>query len=156
MSVKAIPDGYHTVTPYFTVRDAAAALEFYKMAFGAVELMRFDTPGGGVAHAEVQIGDSKLMFGDECPEFGNKSPQTLGGTAGGLCLYVADCDAVFEKALAAGATVMKPMADQFYGDRSGTVIDPFGHAWTIATHKEDVSVEEMHARMAALMQPQPA
>jgi PhnB protein len=156
MAVKAIPDGYHTVTPYFTVRNSAAAIEFYKTAFGAVEVMRFDLPGGGVAHAEIQIGDSKVMFGDEHPEWGNKSPQTLGGTASGLCIYVTDCDAVFAKALAAGATVMKPLADQFYGDRSGTVIDPFGHAWTIATHKEDVSVEEMHARMAALMQPQAA
>jgi PhnB protein len=156
MSVKPIPDGYHTVTPYFTVRDAAAAIEFYKTAFGAVETMRFEMPGGGVAHAEIQIGDSRVMFGDENPQWGNKSPQTLGGTAGGLCLYVEDCDAVFEKALAAGATVMKPMADQFYGDRSGTVIDPFGHAWTVATHKEDVSLDEMKARMAAMMQPQAA
>jgi PhnB protein len=156
MAVKPIPDGYHTVTPYLTVRNGAAALEFYKKAFGAVEVMRLDLPGGGVAHAEVQIGDSKVMFADETPEWGNKSPETLGGTAGGLCLYVEDCDAVFAKALAAGATVMKPMADQFYGDRSGTVSDPFGHAWTIATHKENVSVEEMHARMAAMMQPQPA
>jgi PhnB protein len=156
MAVKPIPDGYHTLTPYFTVRNGAAALEFYKRAFGAVEVMRFEMPGGGIAHAEIQIGDSRLMFGDENPDFGNKSPQSLGGTPGGLCLYVSDCDAVFAKALAAGATVMKPMADQFYGDRSGTVIDPFGHAWTIATHKEDVSVEEMQARMAAMMQPQPA
>ncbi|HET6576661.1 MAG TPA: VOC family protein [Fimbriiglobus sp.] len=156
MTVKPIPDGYHTVTPYFTVRNAAAALEFYKKAFGAVELMRFDMPDGGVAHAEIQIGDSKVMFGDECPVMGNKSPQSLGGTTGGLCIYVANCDAMFAKALATGATVMKPMADQFYGDRSGTVIDPFGHAWTIATHKEDVSLDEMKARMAALMQPQAA
>jgi PhnB protein len=156
MSVKPIPDGYHTVTPYFTVRNAAAALEFYKTAFGAVEVMRFEMPGGGVCHAEIQIGDSKLMLGDENPDFGNKSPQTLGGTPGGLCIYVEDCDAVFEKALATGATVMKPMEDQFYGDRSGTVIDPFGHAWTIATHKEDVSLDEMKARMAAMMQPQAA
>jgi PhnB protein len=156
MSVKPIPDGYHTVTPYITVRDAAAALAFYKQALGATEVMRFDTPDGRVAHAEIQIGDSKVMLGDECPAFGNKSPHTLGGTPGGLCVYVEDCDAVFEKALATGATVMKPMEDQFYGDRSGTVIDPFGHAWTIATHKEDVSLDEMKARMAALMQPQAA
>lgn len=153
MSVKPIPDGYHTITPYITVRSAVAALDFYKTAFGAVEIMRFEMPGGGVAHAEIQIGDSKVMLGDENPDFGNKSPQTLGGTPGGLCIYVADCDAVFAKALAAGATVMKPMADQFYGDRSGTVIDPFGHAWTIATHKEDVSIDEMKARLAAMMQP---
>ena len=156
MSVKPIPDGYHTVTPYITVRDAAAALEFYKTALGAAEVMRFDTPDGRVAHAEIQIGNSRVMLGDECPVMGNKSPQSLGGTTGGLCVYVEDCDAVFGRAVAAGATVMKPPADQFYGDRSGTVIDPFGHAWTIATHKEDVSVEEMKARMAAMMQPQPA
>ncbi len=156
MSVKPVPDGYHTVTPYITVRNAAAALEFYKEAFGAVEVMRFDMPGGGIAHAEIQIGDSKVMLGDENPQWGNKSPQTLGGTAGGLCVYVEDCDAVYEKALAAGATVMKPLADQFYGDRSGTVIDPFGHAWTIATHKEDVSLDEMKRRMAALAPPQAA
>ena len=156
MSVKPIPNGYHTVTPYFTVRNAAAALDFYRTAFGATEVMRFDMPDGGVAHAEIQIGDSRVMLGDENPDFGNKSPQTLGGTAGGLCVYVEDCDAVFEKALAAGATVMKPMADQFYGDRNGTVIDPFGHAWTIATHKEDLSIDEMKARMAAMMQPEAA
>ncbi len=156
MSVKPVPDGYHTVTPYITVRNAAAALEFYKEAFGAVEVMRFDMPGGGIAHAEIQIGDSKVMLGDENPQWGNKSPQTLGGSAGGLCVYVEDCDAVYEKALAAGATVMKPLADQFYGDRSGTVIDPFGHAWTIATHKEDVSLDEMKRRMAALAPPQAA
>ena len=156
MPVKPIPDGYHTATPYLIIRGAAAALDFYKKAFGATELMRFDAPDGRIGHAEIQIGDSRVMFGDENPEFGNKSPQTLGGTPCGLCLYVPDCDAVFAKALAAGATVMKPMADQFYGDRSGTVIDPFGHAWTIATHKEDVSLEEMQARMAAMMKPQPA
>jgi PhnB protein len=150
MSVKPIPDGYHTVTPYITVRGAAAALDFYKTAFGAVEVMRFEMPGGGVAHAEIQIGDSKVMLGDENPDFGNKSPQALGGTPGGLCIYVEDCDGVFEKALASGATVMKPMADQFYGDRSGTVIDPFGHAWTIATHVEDVAAEEMQKRMDAM------
>jgi PhnB protein len=118
--------------------------------------MRFEMPGGGIAHAEIQIGDSRLMFGDENPEFGNKSPQSLGGSPSGLCLYVPDCDAVFARALSAGATVMKPLADQFYGDRSGTVIDPFGHVWTIATHIEDVSIEQMQARMAAMMQPQPA
>jgi PhnB protein len=156
MSVKPIPDGYHSVTPYITVRGAAAALEFYKAAFGAAEVMRFDMPGGGVAHAEIRIGDSIIMLGDEHPEWGNKSPQALGGTPGGLCIYVEDCDAVFDRALKAGATVMKPMEDQFYGDRSGTVIDPFGHAWTIATHKEDVSIDEMKARMAALMQGQTA
>lgn len=152
MAVHWKPDGYHTVTPYITVRGAAAALEFYKTALGATEVMRFDMPDGSVAHAEIQIGDSKVMLGDENPDFGNKSPQALGGTAGGMCVYVADCDAVFNKAVAAGATVMKPLADQFYGDRSGTVIDPFGHAWTLATHIEDVTEEEMQKRMAAMAQ----
>ncbi len=156
MSVKAIPDGYHSVTPYLTVRNAAAALDFYKKALGAKEVMRFDTPDGRVAHAEIQIGDSRVMLGDECPVMGNKSPQALGGTTGGLCVYVEDSDALFDRAVAAGATVLKPVADQFYGDRSGTVTDPFGHVWTIATHQEDVSIDEMKARMAALMQPQAA
>jgi PhnB protein len=156
MSVKPIPDGYHTVTPYITVSDGAAALEFYEKALGATVVMRFDTPDGRVAHAEIQIGDSKVMLGGECPVMGNKSPLSLGGTTGGLCVYVEDCDALFDRAVAAGATVMKPVTDQFYGDRSGTVIDPFGHAWTIATHKEDVSIPEMKRRMAALMQPQAA
>ena len=150
MSVKPIPDGYHSVTPYLTVRGAAKAIEFYKEAFGAVELLRMPMPDGSIAHAEVKIGDSPVMFGEENPAWGNKSPQSLGGTPSGLCIYVADCDAVFNRALAAGATVMKPLANQFYGDRSGTVIDPFGHAWTIATHVEDVAPEEMQKRMDAM------
>jgi PhnB protein len=151
MGVSWQANGYHTVTPYITVRGGPAALEFYKKAFGAVEVMRFDMPNGQLAHAEIQIGDSRIMLCDEMPEWGNKSPQTIGGTASGLCVYVEDCDARFEQAVAAGATVTKPLADQFYGDRSGTVTDPFGHVWTLATHKEDVSVEEMHKRMAAMM-----
>lgn len=153
MSVKPIPAGYHTVTPCFTVRGGAEALEFYQKAFGAKVLMRFDAPDGGVMHAEIQIGDSKLMFGDENPVCGNKSPETLGGTAGGLYVYVADCDAVFDRAVAAGATVLKPLTNQFYGDRTGTVTDPFGHVWTIATHVEDVPPEELKRRMAEMMQP---
>ncbi len=150
MSVKPIPDGYHSVTPYLILRDTAKAIEFYKAAFGAVELLRMPMPDGSVAHAEVKIGDSPVMMGEENPAWGNKSPQTLGGTPAGLCIYVADCDAVFAQAVAAGATVVKPLADQFYGDRSGTVLDPFGHQWTVATHIEDVPPAEMQARMEAM------
>jgi PhnB protein len=151
MAVKPIPDGYHSVTPYLTVRGAAKAIDFYKEAFGAVEVLRMPMPDGSIAHAEVKIGDSVVMMGEENPAWGNKSPQALGGTPAGLMIYVPDCDAVFNRALAAGATVMKPLADQFYGDRSGTVIDPFGHAWTVATHVEDVGPAEMQKRMDAMV-----
>lgn len=150
MSVKPIPDGYHSLTPYLTVRGAATAIDFYTAAFGAVEVLRMPMPDGSVAHAEVRIGDSVVMLGEENPAWGNKSPQALGGTPAGLMLYVPDCDAVFARAVAAGATVMKPLTDQFYGDRSGTVIDPFGHAWTVATHVEDVPPGEMQKRMDAM------
>ena len=151
MVVKPVPDGYHTVTPYMTVRGAAKAIDFYKEAFGAVEVLRMPMPDGSVAHAEIKIGDSVIMMGEENPAWGNKSPQALGGTPTGLMIYVPDCDAVFARALAAGATVSKPLTDQFYGDRSGTVIDPFGHQWTLATHVEDVPPEEMQTRMDAMM-----
>ncbi|QDU18352.1 VOC family protein [Urbifossiella limnaea] len=151
MAVKPIPDGYHSVTPYMTIRGAAKAIDFYKAAFGAVEVLRMPMPDGSVAHAEIKIGDSVIMMGEEKPEWGNKSPETLGGTASGLMIYVPDCDAVFAAALAHGATVMKPLADQFYGDRSGSVIDPFGHTWTVATHVEDVEPAEMQKRMDAMM-----
>lgn len=151
MAVKPVPDGYHTVTPYMTVRGAAKAIDFYKEAFGAVEVLRMPMPDGSVAHAEIKIGDSVIMMGEENPAWGNKSPQALGGTPTGLMIYVPDCDAVFARALAAGATVSKPLTDQFYGDRSGTVIDPFGHQWTLATHVEDVPPEEMQTRMDAMM-----
>jgi PhnB protein len=151
MAVQPIPAGYHSVTPYITVRGAAKALEFYKKAFGAVETMRFDGPGGTIGHAEIRIGDSPLMLSDEWPEMGARSPESLGGSTGGFCIYVADCDALFNQAIAAGATVMKPLENQFYGDRSGTVIDPFGHKWTFATHIEDVSPEEMRRRHDDLM-----
>jgi PhnB protein len=153
MAVEPIPDGYHTVTPYLIVKDAASALAFYKKAFGATELMRFPAPGGKVGHAEIRIGDSPIMLADEFPEIGVKSPHTLGGIAASILLYVEDVDARFKQAIAAGATVAKPVQDQFYGDRSGTLTDPFGQQWTIATHKEDVSLEEMHKRMAAMMKP---
>jgi PhnB protein len=153
MAVKPIPDGYHTVTPYLIVKDAARALDFYRKAFGARELMRFPGPGGKVLHAEIKIGDSPIMLADECPEMSARSPQALGGTPVGIALYVEDVDAVFNRAVAAGAKVLKPVQDQFYGDRSGTVTDPFGHQWTVATHKEDVSFEEMQKRMAAMKPP---
>ena len=148
--VQAIPTGYASVTPYLIVRDAARALDFYKKAFGAAELMRFPAPGGKIGHAEMKIGGGVVMLADESPEMGHKSPQTIGGTPITLMFYVADVDAQFAKALAAGGVVKQPLKDQFYGDRSGTITDPFGHIWTIATHTEDVSAEEMERRMAAM------
>jgi len=151
MAVKPIPDGYHTATPYLIVRDAARAIEFYKRAFGAQELMRLDGPGGKVGHAEVRIGDSPIMLADEFPDMGALSPQSVGGSPITILLYVEDVDARFRQAVAAGATVVRPVKDQFYGDRSGTVADPFGHKWTIATHKEDVSPEEMRRRSEAFL-----
>ena len=154
MAVKPIPDGYHTVTPYLIIKGAAAAIEFYKKVFGAKELFRMPGPGGKVGHAELQIGDSRIMLADEHPEMGAKSPASFGGSPVGLMLYVEDVDARFNRAVAAGATVKKPLADQFYGDRSGTVSDPFGHQWTIATHKEDLSPEEIDRRMKAMMKKQ--
>jgi PhnB protein len=151
MAVKPIPDGYHTVTPYLIVQGAAAAIDFYKKVFGAKELFRVPGPGGKVGHAELQIGDSRIMLADEHPEMGAKAPGSFGGSPVGLMLYVEDVDARFNRAVAAGAKVTKPLADQFYGDRSGTLTDPFGHQWTIATHKEDVSPEEIDRRMKAMM-----
>ncbi len=148
---KPIPDGYHSVTPYLIVQDATKAIEFYKTALGATEVLRLEMPDGSIAHAEIKIGDSHVMLGNECPAMGAQSATTLGGTPVGLCLYVPDVDASFAKAVAAGATVERPIVDQFYGDRSGTVTDPYGHKWTIATHKEDMSAEEMHRRMMAYM-----
>ncbi len=151
MAVKPIPDGYHAVTPYLIVKGAAQAIEFYKKAFGAVEIMRFPGPDGRVGHAEIQLGDSRVMLADEHPQMGAVSPQTVGGTPVGLCLYVKDVDAVAQQAVAAGAKVERPVQDQFYGDRSGTFADPFGHKWTVATHKEDVTPEEMQRRMQEMM-----
>jgi PhnB protein len=154
MAVKPIPDGYHTVTPYLIVKDAARAIDYYKEALGAAEIMRFAGPGGKVGHAEIKIGDSTVMLADEFPEMGFRSPQSLGGSPVGICLYVEDVDTRFHQAVAAGATVMRPLADQFYGDRSGTLTDPFGHVWTIATHKEDLTPEEIHRRSEAAMKQQ--
>jgi PhnB protein len=150
MNIKPIPDGYNSVTPYLIVQGAAKAIEFYKNVFGASERMRLPGPDGKVAHAELQIGSSVIMVADECPERGAKSPTTIGGTPICLHLYVNDVDALFAKALAAGAKQIRAVENQFYGDRSGMFSDPFGHSWNVATHVEDVSPEEIHKRMAAM------
>lgn len=149
MAVKPIPEGYHSVTPYLIIKGAALALDFYKKAFGATERMRLSGPGDQIGHAEMQIGDSVIMLADEFPQMGAKSPETIGGTPVGICLYVENADSLFRQALAAGGKEERPLQDQFYGDRSGTLIDPFGHKWTIATHIEDVTPEEIEKRMAA-------
>jgi PhnB protein len=151
MPVSYVAPGYHTVTTHITVRGAAKAIAFYKAAFGATEVMRFTGPDGSLVHAEVELGGSRVMLCDEMPMFGNRGPESLGGTTCGLCVYVPDADAAFARAVAAGAKAFRPVQDQFYGDRSGTVIDPFGHLWTVSTHVEDVSVEEMQRRCADLM-----
>ena len=148
--VKPIPDGYHSVTPYISVKGAAAAIDFYKKAFGATEIMRMPAPGGLIGHAEFKIGNSILMIADETPDMGNKSPDTLGGTPITLLIYVENADAVFQQAVDAGAKAVREPADQFYGDRSAGVTDPFGHSWFIHTHIEDVTPEEMQKRMAAM------
>jgi PhnB protein len=144
-----IPAGFHSITPYLMLRDAGRAIDFYKDVFGAVEVSRFVMPDGRVGHAELRIGDSHIMLADEFPEMGYVGPATRGGTTVGLNLYVADSDAVFNAAVTAGSKVLKDLADQFYGDRSGTIEDPFGHWWTISTHIEDVSEEEMARRAAS-------
>jgi len=146
--VKPIPEGYHSITPYLVVDGGAAALDFYKKAFGAVELFRMEHEGK-IGHAGVRIGDSPFMLSDEHPEMGFKGPKALGGSPVGIMIYVDDCDTIFKQALEAGGTESKPLQDQFYGDRSGTLIDPFGHVWTVATHKEDVTPEEIEKRLAA-------
>ena len=149
MAVRPIPDGYHTATPYLVIDGAAGAIEFYKKAFGAQELMRMPGPGGKVMHAEIQIGDSRIMLADEFPEMNIRGPKALGGSPIWLMLYVEDVDAMFQQAVANGGVVKRPLADQFYGDRSGSLEDPFGHTWTIATHKEDLTPEEIEQRVAA-------
>jgi PhnB protein len=154
VAVKPVPEGYHTVTPYLIVKGAGKALEFYQKALGATEVMRLAGPGGQVMHAEIKIGDSMIMLADEFPEMGAKSPQTIGGSPVGICLYVNDVDAQFKQALAAGAKEERPVKDQFYGDRSGTLRDPFGHQWTIATHKEDLTPEEIGKRAQEWMKKQ--
>jgi len=149
MAVKQIPEGYHSVTPYLSVKGATAALEYFKQAFGAIELMRMPAPGGKIGHAEIKIGDSPIMLADEFPEMGHKSPKTLGGSPVSIMIYVEDVDTVFARAITAGGTEQRPVKDQFYGDRSGTLEDPFGHVWHVATHKEDVPAEEMARRASA-------
>lgn len=144
--VQAIPDGYHALTPYLAVRDAARAIAFYQAAFGAVERLRMAGPDGKIAHAEVQIGDSILMLSDEFPEWGATSPQALNGTSVKIFLYTNDVDAMWARALAAGATEKIPLENQFYGDRSGRLSDPFGHEWALSQHVEDVSEEEIVRR----------
>ena len=148
--VKPVPDGHRTVTPYLALRNAAKALGFYKKAFGAMETYKLMVPDGSVGHAEIRLGNSIVMLSDEFPEYGGKSPQTLGGSPVNIHLYVEDVDAFFKNALAAGAKERKPVMDQFYGDRSGQLEDPFGHLWWVATHKEDVPPEEMQKRVKAM------
>ncbi len=154
MAVKPVPAGYHTATPYLVCKGADQAIECYKKAFGATELLRMPGPDGKVMHAEIKIGDSPIMLGEEVPEMGFRCPQTLGGSPVGIMLYVEDVDGLFEQAIEAGGKQQRPIVDQFYGDRSGTLEDPFGHIWTIATHKEDLSPEQINARFEEMMKRQ--
>ena len=151
MGVKPIPGGYHTVTPYLAVDDAAEALDYYKKAFGAKERGRMEAPDGKIGHAEIQIGDSLVMISDPFPQATTRTPKELGGTTASVFLYVEDVDSFVKKAVDAGATITMEVADQFWGDRFGTITDPFGHAWSVATHIEDVPPEEMAERAKAAM-----
>ena len=151
-TVKAIPDGYHSATAYLIVDGAAKALDFYKRVFGASEKMRMPSPGDKVGHAEIVIGDSMIMLADEHPEMGARGPRAFGGSPVSMMVYVEDVDATVKTALAAGAKLIRPVEDKFYGDRSGTIEDPFGHHWHVSTHKEDVPAEEMARRAAAMSQ----
>jgi PhnB protein len=151
MSKSGVPAGFSTVTPHLVVRDAAQAIEFYKKAFGAKETVRMDGPGGKIGHAEIKIGDSHLFLADEMPEWGSKSPLMIGGTGTTIHLYVEDADAVFNRAVAAGAQIKMPLADQFWGDRYGKLMDPYGHEWSVATHLEDLSPAEMKKRLEVAM-----
>lgn len=151
---KPVPDGYNSVTPYLSLRGGSDAIAFYKRAFGAEEIYRMDMPGGKLGHAEIKIGDSRLMLADEFPEMPEAvclSPETLKGSTVSLMIYLPNVDAAFQRAVDAGATVKRPVQDQFYGDRSGIVQDPFGHVWTLSTHMEDVAPEELAKRMAAMV-----
>jgi PhnB protein len=149
--VKPVPPGYHTATPYLTLSDAASAIDFYKRAFGATELFRMGTPNGKIGHAEIKIGDSILMLGDESPGATGRSPQSLGGSTVGIFLYVDNVETVFDTAVKAGAKIEQPLTNMFWGDRYGKLSDPFGHHWALATHIEDVAPEEMEKRMRAAM-----
>ncbi len=149
--VQPIPQGYHTVSPYLVVNDAAKAIEFYKRAFDAKEKFRMEGPPGKIGHAELQIGDSIVMVADEMPQMDAKAPQSLGGTTASIFLYVKDVDTAFNKAVGAGAKATMPVADMFWGDRYGKLMDPFGHSWSMATHKEDVAPDEMQRRVQAEM-----
>jgi PhnB protein len=151
MAVKPIPEGYHSLTPYLAVEDADRAIEFYKDAFGAEEVVRMEGPGGSVAHAELQIGDSKLMLSDPFPQSNVRPPSERGGPTASVFMYVEDVNAMFEQAKKAGATVVSELEDMFWGDRFGTVADPFGHVWSLATHVEDLSEEEMAERSKTAM-----
>jgi PhnB protein len=150
-TVKPIPEGYHSVTPYVYVRGAASAIDFYKTVFGATEIVRMAGPDGKIMHAELKIGDSIVMLGDENPHMGIMSPQTVGGFSTGLHVYVEHVDAVVQKMIDSGAKLLRPVKNQFYGDRSASLLDPFGHMWSVATHIEDVAPEEMKKRMTAAM-----
>jgi PhnB protein len=150
MSVKPIPEGYHTVTPYLILKDTAQAIDFYRNAFGAAETVRLNNPDGSIMHAEIRIGNSHIMLSDEYPDMGYVGPLSLGGTPVTLVMYVEDVDSIFQQAVAAGAEVVSPVKNEFYGDRSGSVKDPFGYIWSIATHVEDVSEEEMARRYAEI------
>ena len=152
MAVKPVPEGYHSVTPYLIINGASRAIDFYKNSFGATEIMRFPGPDGKIAHAEIKIGDSVIMLADEAMAQ-YKSPETYGGTPVSMMIYVPDVDKTFKQATSNGAKESRAVQDQFYGDRSGTLIDPFGHVWTVATHVEDVSADEMKRRMEALPKP---
>jgi PhnB protein len=151
MTTKPIPEGYRTATPYLIVKGAADAIEFYKKAFGATEMLRMADPQGRVGHAEIKIGDSVIMLADEHPGMGYRGPRSLGGSSVSILLYLEDVDRVFERAVKAGAKAQRAVTNQFYGDRSGTLEDPFGHVWTVATHVEDVPPEEMKRRAQAAM-----
>ena len=150
MTIKSIPDGYHSVTPYLSIKGAAQAIEFYKRAFSATELFRLVAPSGEIGHAEIKIGDSPIMLADPCEEGAFRNPLSLGGSSVGLHVYVEDVDALFVQAVDAGAKALRPVQDQFYGDRTGTLEDPFGHVWFLATHKEDLTPEEINRRAEAL------
>jgi PhnB protein len=151
MATKAIPEGYRTVSPYLAVEDAASAIDYYVSAFGAKEVVRMDAPGGKIGHAELEVGDSRIMLSDPFPGASTQSPKQLGGTSASVFMYVEDVDAVVQRAVDAGATLTTEVADQFWGDRFGAITDPFGHVWSLATHVEDVPPEEMAARAEAAM-----